>query len=175
MENVKEVSIIVKWSGNEYPMTDLTEQDTVAVLKHEIFKATHVRPERQKLLNLRHKGMYIDYRSAISSESNEGDVVAVVVVAFFISHIRIGKTAEDDVKLVALELKPNFKLMMVGSLEADIEDMCNVPYHNRDIVDDFDIEDPDEKSSTQFHNMDVSSKENQNYNDVIGRVHFSIL
>lgn len=56
MDNNKEVSIIVKWSGKEYPMTDLTEQDTVAVLKHEIFKATHVRPERQKLLNLRHKG-----------------------------------------------------------------------------------------------------------------------
>lgn len=61
MDNNKEVSIIVKWSGKEYPMTDLTEQDTVAVLKHEIFKATHVRPERQKLLNLRHKGNYITH------------------------------------------------------------------------------------------------------------------
>lgn len=56
MENIKEVSIIVKWSGNEYPMIDLTEQDTVAVLKHEIFKVTRVRPERQKLLNLKYKG-----------------------------------------------------------------------------------------------------------------------
>lgn len=56
MASIKEVSIIVKWSGKEYPITDLTEHDPVALLKHEICKATHVRPERQKLLNLKYKG-----------------------------------------------------------------------------------------------------------------------
>ena len=59
MENIKEikdVSIIVKWCGKEYPITDLNEVDTVAILKHEICKKTQVKPQRQKLLNLKYKG-----------------------------------------------------------------------------------------------------------------------
>jgi len=50
--------VIVKWSGKEYPV-DLTDQDTVEVLRHEIFRKTQVRPERQKLLNLKYKGTYL--------------------------------------------------------------------------------------------------------------------
>lgn len=57
MDDIKDVAIIVKWCGKEYPINDLTEHDTVAVLRHEIFKQTHVRPERQKLLNLKYKGL----------------------------------------------------------------------------------------------------------------------
>lgn len=38
MGDVKEIKIVVKWSAKEYPITDLTDQDTVAVLRHEIFK-----------------------------------------------------------------------------------------------------------------------------------------
>lgn len=56
MSTIKDVSIIVKWNGKEYPILDLSDQETVAVLKHEIAKLTNVRPERQKLLNLKHKG-----------------------------------------------------------------------------------------------------------------------
>lgn len=56
MSDIKEITIVVKWSAKEYPITDLTNQDTVAVLRHEIFKKTQVRPERQKLLNLKYKG-----------------------------------------------------------------------------------------------------------------------
>lgn len=54
MENLTKV--IVKWSGNEYEIT-LTEAETVADLKEAIQKATGVRPDRQKLLNLKFKGM----------------------------------------------------------------------------------------------------------------------
>lgn len=53
MENL--AKIIVKWSGKEYEIT-LTENDTVADLKQAIEKATAVRPDRQKLLNLKLKG-----------------------------------------------------------------------------------------------------------------------
>lgn len=53
---VKDVSILVKWCGKEYSISDLNELDTVAGLRHEIFKQTQVRPERQKLLNLKYKG-----------------------------------------------------------------------------------------------------------------------
>lgn len=56
MTTLKDVSIIVKWNGKEYAITDLSDQETVAVLKHEIAKLTNVRPERQKLLNLKHRG-----------------------------------------------------------------------------------------------------------------------
>lgn len=58
MSTLKDVSIIVKWNGKEWPIMDLSDQETVAVLKHEIAKLTNVRPERQKLLNLKHKGLY---------------------------------------------------------------------------------------------------------------------
>lgn len=61
MSTLKDVSIIVKWNGKEFPIMDLSDQETVAVLKHEIAKLTNVRPERQKLLNLKHKGLYISF------------------------------------------------------------------------------------------------------------------
>lgn len=54
-ENIK---IIVKWSGKEYEISDLTENDTVEKLKDSIYKVTGVRPPRQKLLNLKHKGKW---------------------------------------------------------------------------------------------------------------------
>lgn len=40
--DIKELSIIVKWCGNEFHLKDLTDQDTVAMLKHEIMKQTQV-------------------------------------------------------------------------------------------------------------------------------------
>lgn len=60
MSSLKDVSIIVKWNGKEYPITDLSDQETVAMLKHEIANLTNVRPERQKLLNLKYRGRTIN-------------------------------------------------------------------------------------------------------------------
>lgn len=54
MEN--EVRIVVKWSGKEYEICNLSESDSVGTLKNAIHKETGVRPERQKLLNLKLKG-----------------------------------------------------------------------------------------------------------------------
>ncbi|XP_019867650.1 ubiquitin-like domain-containing CTD phosphatase 1 isoform X2 [Aethina tumida] len=47
--------IFVKWSGKEYEV-DVSENDTVEDLKNAIQKQTGVKPERQKLLNLKFKG-----------------------------------------------------------------------------------------------------------------------
>lgn len=69
---------------------------------------------------------------------------------------RIGKNAPDDLRLNALDLKTNFKLMMVGSLEADIQDVCNAQIDTRDVIDDFDDDHNDEKSSYSFHRMEVN-------------------
>lgn len=66
-----------------------------------------------------------------------------------------GKNAPDDLRLSALDLKPNFKLMMVGSLEADIQGVCNVQFDNRDVIDDFDEDNNDERSSYNFHKNEV--------------------
>ena len=55
--------------GKEYPVTDLSREETVAMLKHEIAKLTNVRPERQKLLNLKHKGISLTaYSGTIDSK-----------------------------------------------------------------------------------------------------------
>lgn len=53
----EEVKLLVKWSGKEYEIDSLSENDNIAILKQAIFKKTGVRPERQKLLNLKHKGL----------------------------------------------------------------------------------------------------------------------
>jgi len=50
-------SIVVKWAGKEYSIDDIdTGIDTVMDLKVKIMDKTGVRPERQKLLNLKAKG-----------------------------------------------------------------------------------------------------------------------
>lgn len=69
-----------------------------------------------------------------------------------------GKPATDELRLSALELKLNFKLMMVGSLEADIDGVCNVQFDNRDVIDDFDDDNADGKTPHQFHKMEVRSE-----------------
>lgn len=65
----------------------------------------------------------------------------------------LGKNAADDLRLSALDLKANFKLMMVGSLEVDIQDVQN-SIDNRDVIDDFD-DDNDERTTYNFHKMEV--------------------
>jgi ubiquitin-like domain-containing CTD phosphatase 1 len=47
-------SIVVKWSGKEYPL-ELAEEETVASLKRALQQQTSVDPKRQKLLGLKTK------------------------------------------------------------------------------------------------------------------------
>ena len=50
------MSMVVKWAGKEYSMENINPEDTVLDLKVKIQSQTGVRPERQKLLNLKVKG-----------------------------------------------------------------------------------------------------------------------
>lgn len=50
------VSVIIKWGGQEYSISSLSEEDTVMDLKQSIKTLTGVLPERQKLLGLKVKG-----------------------------------------------------------------------------------------------------------------------
>ncbi|XP_076241680.1 ubiquitin-like domain-containing C-terminal domain phosphatase 1 [Calliopsis andreniformis] len=101
-----EVKIIVKWSGKEYNISDIQQDDTVLVLKEYIHRETGVLPERQKLLNLKFKG----------------------------------KAAQDDDIIGKLGLRPGFKLMLMGSREEDIAEVCHTPNDVSDVVNDLDIE-----------------------------------
>ena len=56
----KTVEIVIKWSGTEYTISDLTGHETVQELKNEIQKLTGVLPERQKLLGLKYKGVNVN-------------------------------------------------------------------------------------------------------------------
>ncbi|XP_015265614.1 PREDICTED: ubiquitin-like domain-containing CTD phosphatase 1 isoform X2 [Gekko japonicus] len=100
------VSLIIKWGGQEFLITTLSEEDTVLDLKQSLKGLTGVLPERQKLLGLKVKG----------------------------------KPAENDVKLGTLKLKPNTKIMMMGTREESLEDVLGPPPDNEDVVNDFDIE-----------------------------------
>lgn len=50
------LSLVIKWAGHSYAIDDLPLTQTVLDLKKAIEAKTHVLPERQKLLNLKHKG-----------------------------------------------------------------------------------------------------------------------
>lgn len=50
--------LVIKWNGTEYSIDDLLNETTVAELKARIYEETNVRPDRQKLLNLRVRGNY---------------------------------------------------------------------------------------------------------------------
>ncbi|CAG9831578.1 unnamed protein product [Diabrotica balteata] len=62
-----------------------------------------------------------------------------------------GKTPEDDCTLGLLKLKPNFKLMMMGSLEEDIAEANTAPENLPDVVNDLDIE----EEEVAIENQDV--------------------
>lgn len=59
MAGEEKLSVSVKWSGKEYKVEDMLKLATVADLKARIFQETGVKPERQKLLGLKCKGMSI--------------------------------------------------------------------------------------------------------------------
>lgn len=50
------LSVIIKWGGQEYSISALSEEDTVLDLKQSIKSLTGVLPERQKLLGLKIRG-----------------------------------------------------------------------------------------------------------------------
>uniref|UniRef100_A0A8C0GMA0 Ubiquitin-like domain-containing CTD phosphatase 1 n=1 Tax=Chelonoidis abingdonii TaxID=106734 RepID=A0A8C0GMA0_CHEAB len=87
------LSLIIKWGGQEYSITSLSEDDTVLDLKQSLKGLTGVLPERQKLLGLKMKG----------------------------------KPADNDVKLGALKLKPNTKIMMMGTREESLVNIFFLP------------------------------------------------
>ena len=55
------ISVSVKWNGNSYPIKDINLELSVKELKLLIAEQTNVLPTRQKLLNLKCKGMFVTY------------------------------------------------------------------------------------------------------------------
>ncbi len=56
MAESKNLSLTIKWSGNEYVIENIEPSWTVLQLKQQICTQTCVLPERQKLLGLKYKG-----------------------------------------------------------------------------------------------------------------------
>ncbi|XP_026492428.2 ubiquitin-like domain-containing CTD phosphatase 1 [Vanessa tameamea] len=104
--NDNPIKLSVKWNGKEYELPELSPSDSVAMLKIAIENATGVRPERQKLLNVKFQG----------------------------------KVATDNFTLSVLNLKPNLKIMMMGSLEEAIEGARTKPDVGDEVINDLDIE-----------------------------------
>lgn len=63
----------------------------------------------------------------------------------------IAKPAEDSCKMSVLNLKPGFKIMMMGSLEDDITQANTIPEGIPDVVNDLDIDD----AEIAIENMEV--------------------
>ncbi|XP_063784478.1 ubiquitin-like domain-containing CTD phosphatase 1 isoform X2 [Pseudophryne corroboree] len=123
------LSLIIKWGGQEFPLSALSEEDTVMDLKHSLKSLTGVLPERQKLLGLKYKG----------------------------------KPADNNIKLGVLKLKPNTKIMMMGTREESLEDVLAPPPDNDDVVNDFDIEDEVVEVENREENLAKISRRVKDY------------
>ncbi|KAL4707049.1 hypothetical protein ACJJTC_014328 [Scirpophaga incertulas] len=104
--NENTLKLTVKWNGKEFDIPEFSPSDSVAMLKIAIENATGVRPERQKLLNVKFQG----------------------------------KVASDNFTLSELNLKPNLKIMMMGSLEEAIEGAMMKPDVGDEVVNDLEFE-----------------------------------
>jgi ubiquitin-like domain-containing CTD phosphatase 1 len=51
------LTLVVKWSSQEYTIDSVTTDDTVCDFKNAIYKKTGVKPERQKLMGLKAAGL----------------------------------------------------------------------------------------------------------------------
>ncbi|KAM8971877.1 ubiquitin-like domain-containing CTD phosphatase 1 [Pelodytes ibericus] len=123
------LSLIIKWGGQEFPLSALSEEDTVLDLKHSLKSLTGVLPERQKLLGLKYKG----------------------------------KPVENNMKLGVLKLKPNTKIMMMGTREESLEDVLGPPPDNDDVVNDFDIEEEVVEVENREENLAKISRRVKDY------------
>lgn len=105
-------------------------------LKQSIKTLTGVLPERQKLLGLKLKGELCWGRRRSSCQEVERlskqlkimfyHILANLLKAHTFSMVLPGKPAEDEVKLGTLKLKPNTKIMMMGTREESLVG-CGLP------------------------------------------------
>ncbi|XP_073969065.1 ubiquitin-like domain-containing C-terminal domain phosphatase 1 [Rhodnius prolixus] len=116
MEN--EVKLIVKWNCKEYEIDALSDNDSVGTLKDVIFKKTGVRPERQKLLNLKFKGKLPD-NDCLLAALNLKSGFKVMMMGSLEEAIADANTIPDDLP----EVIDDF----------DIEDGEEVAIENRDV------------------------------------------
>jgi len=129
-------NFIVKWAGNEFKI-NVTASGTVLCLKKEIENQTSVKINRQKLLNLKHKGTYFRFSCSFLSPLFKWRFKFACIP--YSVYYDSGKAAEDNIKLSNLGLKPGFKIMMMGSLEEDITVATTAPENIDEVVNDLDL------------------------------------
>lgn len=94
----------IKWDSKVYPVS-VYDGMTVADFKQAIQTETKVRPDKQKIVNLKWKG----------------------------------KPAPDDMMMTALGLRPNMKIMMIGSVDEALAEAASVPDELPEVINDLDI------------------------------------
>jgi len=122
-------AVIVKWAGKEFHIENLLPSDTVESLKVKIMEKTGVKPERQKLLNLKFKG----------------------------------KPASDSTEISSLNMKQNFKIMMMGSLEEAIAETMAKPEDLPEVINDFDIDEEEVAIQDREVNLEKIEKRVKEY------------
>ena len=90
-------NLVIKWAGKEYQIEGLQADTTVLNLKQLIQEKTNVLPARQKLLNLKLKGMY----GFISSQAR--NIPGIITMRVKVYHHSL---------LTILLLKANLRPMM---------------------------------------------------------------
>lgn len=73
--------------------------------------------------------------------------------------IRTGKVAKDNCTLLDLNLKPNLKIMMMGSLEEAIEGARTKPDVGDEVINDLDIE----EEEVDVENQEVCKLSSNNF------------
>nr|CAG4652021.1 EOG090X0A5K [Triops cancriformis] len=109
-------TITVKWSGREIVIDDLHENSTVLCLKQSIESKTGVKVERQKLLNLKHKG---------KAAENDVKITALALKPGF-KVMMMGSLEES---IIAATEVPETLSEVVNDLDMDEED---VPFERKE-------------------------------------------
>uniref|UniRef100_A0A0A9X4J1 Ubiquitin-like domain-containing CTD phosphatase 1 n=1 Tax=Lygus hesperus TaxID=30085 RepID=A0A0A9X4J1_LYGHE len=113
-----QLNLIVKWNNAEYVLEGLLETDNVEALKNVIFKKTGVRPERQKLLNVKFNGK-MPTDDCLISNLNVKEGFKIMMMGSLETAIADANTIPDDLPSVINDF--------------DIEEGEEVPIENKEV------------------------------------------
>jgi ubiquitin-like domain-containing CTD phosphatase 1 len=144
------IPLVIKWLGKEIHIENVMEFKTVGELKQNIHEKTGVQVSRQKLLNLQYKGK-LESPNLITWCS----MISLFLFLMFTDLI-VGKPAADSLLITDLKPKPGFKIMMMGSLEKDIEKVDVPPEDRPEIVNDLDFNTSDKITLVESNDVYLS-------------------
>ncbi|CAG2182377.1 unnamed protein product, partial [Oppiella nova] len=114
------LTLVVKWSSQEYTIDSVTTDDTVCDFKNAIYKKTGVKPERQKLMGLKAAGKPVTDDTPLSKVDIRSNMKIMM----------IGSKEED---IAGVDLSPQDIPQVVNDFDiGDEVEMGNIPIQNRE-------------------------------------------